>query len=262
MDMANEILNIKNLKVCFKSKNGATHTAVDDISFTLSSGDVIALVGESGSGKTTLVRAVMGLIEKTSGSVRLFGKDTSALSCGEFNEIRRMCGYIPQDPYGAIPPGLSALDAVTEPALIAHKYTKDERTQRARFLLDELGLRDERILHSRAVGLSGGQRQRVEIARALMLSPKLLICDEPTSMQDVSTRGDIIEALDRYVSGGMSMIFITHDLLLAGRAAENIIVMKDGRLCEKGLAKDVLQNPTHEYTRALLDAVPKNRFIG
>ena len=264
MDISREILNVKNLSVRFKSKNGLVHTAVDDISLTLRDGDVTALVGESGSGKTTLARAVMGLVERAAGTVSLFGKDTSALNAEEFNELRRMCGYIPQDPYGAIPPGLSALDAVTEPAVIARRYARsarDARALRARLLLKELGLDDERILRSRAVGLSGGQRQRVEIARALMLSPKLLICDEPTSMQDVSTRGEIIEVLYKRVSEGMSMIFITHDLLLAGRAAKSILVMKDGRLCEYGSASDVLDRPKHEYTRALLDAVPRNKFI-
>ncbi|MFR5881773.1 MAG: ATP-binding cassette domain-containing protein, partial [Cloacibacillus evryensis] len=137
------------------------------------------------------------------------------------------------DPYGAIPPGLSVIDAVTEPEISAGvRRAKEERRERAKDLLAEVGLTGERILSSRAVGLSGGQRQRVELARALMLDPELLLCDEPTSMQDASTRGEIIEVLRRRTEKGMSMLFVTHDLLLAAHAARKIIVLKDGRLCE------------------------------
>ena len=107
------------------------------------------------------------------------------------------------------------------------------------------------------MGLSGGQRQRVELARALMLAPELLLCDEPTSMQDVSTRGDIIDALKRRAANGMSLVFVTHDLILAGRAAERILVMKDGLVCEEGPSQKLLSSPSHPYTKALMEAVPR-----
>lgn len=252
------IAEVNNLTVRFRSKKGAFVTAVDDISFALREGETLAVVGESGSGKTTLLRALLRIVEPASGSVRLFGRDLSQLSVKELADVRRQCGYVPQDPYGALPPGLSALGAVMEPDLIAHSArTKEESRARAENLLAELGLHGERILGSRAVGLSGGQRQRVEIARALMLGPKLLLCDEPTSMQDASTRGEIIEILEKYVKTAMAMLFITHDLLLAGRVAEHIMVMKNGALCEAGLSREILQNPRHPYTKALLDAVPR-----
>ena len=121
----------------------------------------------------------------------------------------------------------------------------------------EFGLTDERIFASRAVGLSGGQRQRVELARALMLGPELLLCDEPTSMQDASTRGEIIEALRRRTATGMSMLFVTHDLRLAAFAAEEIIVLKDGKICESGPSREIMQTPRHPYTKALIDALPR-----
>lgn len=245
------------LTVKFRSKKGGEVTAVDNISLTLRGGETLAVVGESGSGKTTLMRGMLGLAEPVSGSVSLFGKTLSLLSRLELAKTRRQCGYVPQDPYGAIPPGLSALDAVCEPDIIAgSRQTRAESRERAKDLLRELGLHEERIWRSRAVSLSGGQRQRVELARALMLSPGLLLCDEPTSMQDVSTRSDVIEVLKRRIKNGASMLFITHDLLLAARIANRIIVMKEGKLCEEGSADDIIKKPRHPYTIALMNAVP------
>lgn len=251
-------LEVRDLTVRFRSRNKVVHTAVSGVSLSLFAGETLAIVGESGSGKTTLLRAVAGLVAKSGGSVALFGRDADSLKGHELAALRRRCGYVPQDPYGAIPPGLSALDAVVEPAIIAHDASdKAERRERAVSLLREFGLEGERILSSRAVGLSGGQRQRVELARALMLSPELLLCDEPTSMQDVSTRGDIIDALRARVERGMSMLFVTHDLILAGRAAGRIIVMKDGSVCEEGPSERILESPEHPYTKALMEAVPR-----
>lgn len=255
----NKAVEIKGLTIDFKSR-GAKHKnrAIDGLELMLEKGGTLSIVGESGSGKSTLLRAVMALIPPTSGTVSLFGRDTAKFSASELRTLRRRCGYVPQDPYGALPPGLSVIEAVMEPEVIANvRGSKEERRARAQSLLAEVGLTDERILNSRAVGLSGGQRQRVELARALTLCPELLLCDEPTSMQDASTRGEIIEVLRRRTEAGMSMLFVTHDLLLAARAAKNIIVLKDGKLCESGAAYEVLKNPRHPYTRALLEALPK-----
>lgn len=258
--IADNIIEAKNLIVRFTSKNGRTQSAVDNISLSLSRGETIAIVGESGSGKTTLLRTLIGLAEKSAGSVFLFGTDISQVAPKELSTIRRRCGYVAQDPYGAIPPRLSALDAVIEPEIIANSgKLKKEIRFRAQELLSELGLEGERVLHSRAVALSGGQRQRVELARALMLSPELLLCDEPTSMQDTSTRGEIIEVLKKRLATGMAMVFVTHDILLAGLTADRIIVMKDGKNCEEGRAESVINNPTHQYTIALMNAIPRFR---
>ena len=253
-----KIIETKHLTVDFRSRGAKSHRALDGLDLALERGETLAIVGESGSGKSTLLRAAIALIPPTAGSVLLFGKETARTPAPELNSLRRRCGYVPQDPYGAIPPGLSVIDAVMEPEIIAGvKRTKEARRARAEALLAEVGLAGERILFSRAVGLSGGQRQRVELARALMLGPELLLCDEPTSMQDASTRGEIIEVLRRRTDEGMSMLFVTHDLLLAARAAQKIIVLKDGRLCESGASKEVLAAPRHPYTRALLEALPR-----
>lgn len=245
------------LSVRFSSRDGGQHLAVDGLSFTLRRGETLAVVGSSGSGKTTLLRALMGLVMPTGGSVRLFGRELRDLTDHELAQTRQRCGYVPQDPYGALPPGLTALKAVIEPGIIAHrKWGKSEMRERAEALLAEVGLTGERILGSRAVGLSGGQRQRVELARALTLEPELLLCDEPTSMQDVSTRGEIIDVLNRRVERGMSLIFVTHDLKLAAHAAERIIVMHHGQMVEEGTSSEVLSSPKADYTKALLAAVP------
>lgn len=255
------ILCAENISVSFESKNGNLHKAVDNISISLNEGDTLAIVGESGSGKTTLMRTLIGLQKKDSGFVKMFGKNTDTLSRDEKRVLTRNCGYVPQDPYGALPPGLSAIETVMEPFIISSAtLSKNEMKERAQVLLEKVGLFGERIANSRAVSLSGGQRQRVELARALALSPKLLLCDEPTSMQDVSTRTDLIELLESYVSRGTAMIFVTHDLMLAACAARRIMVMKDGKLCEEGLSLEVLNNPKHEYTKALLQAVPKAKI--
>lgn len=246
------------LTVEFKSRAASVHRALDGLSFELKRGDTLSVVGESGSGKSTLLRAAAALIAPTAGRVELFGHDTARLPLRELNALRQRCGYVPQDPYGAIPPGLSVIEAAAEPLLIAGRGgNKDERRRAAAALLAEFGLTGERILASRAVGLSGGQRQRAELARALILEPELLLCDEPTSMQDASTRGEIIEILNRRTARGMSMIFVTHDLMLAAHAAKRMIVLKDGRLCEAGSSEEVLRAPQHPYTKALLAALPK-----
>lgn len=260
-DMADKILELNDLAVEFSSRGKKKVRALDGVNITLLRGETISVVGESGSGKSTLLRAAMALIPPFSGEVLLFGSNVSSIPPSGLKLLRRRCGYVPQDPYGAIPPALSAVDAVTEPYIIAGvKSSKEERRARAEAILSSLGLSGERILNSRAAGLSGGQRQRVEIARALMLAPELLLCDEPTSMQDASTRGEIIEVLSKSVKAGMSMLFVTHDLLLAAQVSQKIIVLKDGKVCERGSASEILSSPGHPYTRALIDALPKLNF--
>ncbi|MCK9435941.1 MAG: ABC transporter ATP-binding protein [Synergistaceae bacterium] len=255
--MDNKIIEAVQLTVSFRSKKGPVHKAVRNISLSLAPGERLAVVGGSGSGKTPLRRALVGLVRPEEGSVALFGRDLSLLGADELAKARQKCGYVQQDPYGAIPPGLSALDAVCEPAVIAGlDIGKNKIRERAEALLAELGLRGDRILKSRAVSLSGGQRQRVQIARALMLSPKILLCDEPTSMQDASTRGEVVDVLEKYATSGTAMIFVTHDLLLAGNAAERIMVMKEGRLCEEGSSEQILNFPEDPYTVKLISSIP------
>jgi peptide/nickel transport system ATP-binding protein len=222
-------------------------------------GTTLSIVGESGSGKTTLLRALLGLVKPTAGTVELLGRDLEAMSDAERLTARRRCGYVPQDPYGSLPPSLTVLEAVLEPWRVVKGLgsARTEGAAKAKELLAELKLPEEiwgaRVRYS----LSGGQRQRVAVARALILEPELLLCDEPTAMQDVSTRGEVLEVLNRRIDAGMSMILVTHDLLLARHAAERGMVLRFGEMVEFGRTAELLENPSHEYTRAMLAALPR-----
>jgi len=252
-------LYLENLGVTFTSKRSGKVDALKGISLKMEQGDTFALVGESGSGKTTLLRVVLGLLRPGGGKVFLLEKDLEKCTREELTQLRRQCGYIPQDPYGCLPPTLSVIQSVLEPCLIVGgRKSLPMAKDKAGKLLREAGLDDPSLWNSRVrSALSGGQRQRVSIARALVLDPLLLLADEPTSMQDASTRGEIIEILKRHVKRGMSLIFVTHDLFLARTAAERILVLYRGCPCEEGPSDEIVKVPLHPYTRALLAASPR-----
>ena len=252
------IVEIKELTIEFNSRSAKSHRALDGLDLALERGGTLSIVGESGSGKSTLLRAVMALIPPTAGSVSLFGRDTAKITTAELNSLRRHCGYVPQDPYGAIPPGLSVIDAVMEPEIIAGvKRTKEERLERAKKLLAEVGLTGERILASRAVGLSGGQRQRIGIARALAVQPEFIVLDEPISALDVSIQAQVINMLmELQQKLNMTYLFIAHDLLVVRHISKRIAVMYLGKIVEVADADELNENPQHPYTQSLLSAVP------
>lgn len=221
-------------------------------------GATLSVVGESGSGKTTLLRSLLGLVPPTTGDVRFHGRAVAAMPDAERLAMRRRCGYVPQDPYSSLPPTLTVLGAVFEPWNLVHgRERREEGLEKARELLAELKLpEDFRNVRVR-YGLSGGQRQRVALARALILDPELLLADEPTAMQDVSTRSEVLDVLARRIRSGMSMILVTHDLLLARYAATRALVLCKGEIVEEGGSADLLDHPTHAYTRSLLAALPR-----
>jgi peptide/nickel transport system ATP-binding protein len=232
--------------------------AVKNVSFSLEEGETLSIVGESGSGKTPLLRSLLGLVPPATGRASFRGRPFGAMTAEELLEARRRCGYIPQDPYSSLPPTLTALGAVLEPWNIVHgSARRSEGLVRAKELLAELRLSEELWNARVRYSLSGGQRQRVAVARALILGPELLLCDEPTAMQDVSTRGEVLEVLNRRVRAGLSMILVTHDLLLARYAAARSMVLHKGEVVEAGDSAGLLECPTHPYTRALLAALPR-----
>ena len=254
------VVEIRDLTVVFPSaRKREPVKALAGISVSLAPGESLSVVGESGSGKTTLLRCILGHIAPQEGTVSLFGRDLARASREEMVFLRRRCGAVCQDPYGSLPPTLMVLEAVLEPwVMVKGRDSRSEGEERARGLLAELGLGDGNILSSRVrLSLSGGQRQRVAIARALILDPELLLCDEPTSMQDASTRGEILRILRRRQEAGMSMVFVTHDLFLARRAAERGVVLHRGVMVEEGLCRNFLKAPVHPYTRALVEALPR-----
>ena len=275
--MSNAILNVKELSVHYKGrfrisqfvqfakkreeeKEEEGAWALKSLSFALEKatlkGATLSVVGESGSGKTTLLRSLLGLVPPTAGDVELWGRSLSKATDAERLAVRRRCGYVPQDPYGSLPPTLTVMGAVLEPWNVVHGRGP-EGLAKAKALLTELKL-PETLWNARVrYSLSGGQRQRVAVARALILGPELLLCDEPTAMQDVSTRGEVLEVLNRRVAQGMSMILVTHELLLARYASARGMVLYKGEIVESGDAEELLERPSHSYTRALLAALPK-----
>jgi len=252
------LLEIRDIHVTFHGRRG-TEKALRGVDMDLAPGESLAVVGESGSGKTTLLRAALGLVPPARGNVRLFGKDLQGLKRDQRIGILRRCGLMPQDPYGAVPPTLSVREAVMEPLLLVNGFgAREACARKAEALLREWGLPDETLWGARvSSSLSGGQRQRVCGARAMALDPQLFLADEPTSMQDASLRGEIVSVLESRVSSGMGLVLVTHDLLLARRAARTGLVLYRGVAVEKAPTADLLDNPLHPYTAALARALPR-----
>lgn len=238
--------------------------AVDGVSLTLHRGEVLGLVGESGSGKTTLGRAILGLAPVTSGSVR-FGVGDQAVELTKLDEaafrpLRRQMQVVFQDPHASLNPSMDVAAAVAHPLRI-HKITsdRDEIDAQVRAALERVGLSPvDRFLHKYPSDLSGGQKQRVVLARAVMLSPQLLIADEPVSMLDMSVRAKILQLmLDLKDELGLTYLYITHDLATAKYFCDTIAIMYLGRIVEIGPAAEIYSDPKHPYTRALLRAIPE-----
>jgi len=233
--------------------------AVDDVSFTLKRGEVLAIVGESGCGKTTIARTLIGLEEPTRGEILFDGQAVGQGKTISLKELRLHAQMIFQDPYESLNPRSTVYDIVSEP-LEVHGLLKGraERMARVKAALEDAGLRPaEEYLNRYPHELSGGQRQRVVIAGAMVLDPKLLIADEPVSMLDVSIRAEILNLLrELRQKRGVSLVFITHDLSTVAYFADRIAVMYLGRIVEMGTAREVLANPQHPYTKALISVIP------
>jgi oligopeptide/dipeptide ABC transporter ATP-binding protein len=233
--------------------------AVDDVSFTMQRGEVLAVVGESGCGKSTLALALLRLEEMTAGEIWFDGADVTHVRGSALKALRRQVQMVFQDPYESLNPLLTVGEIVAEP-LVVHGLAPapGERTARARAALEDAGLKPaDAFLSRRPHELSGGQRQRVVIASALVLEPQLLLADEPVSMLDVSIRAEILNLLaDLRSQRGISVLFITHDLSTVATFADRIAVMYLGRIVEIGPMESVLHHPQHPYTRALLSVAP------
>lgn len=258
------ILEVKNLVTQFPIKGGIFNRTVDhfravnDVSFTLKRGQTLGLVGESGCGKTTLGRTILRLIEPASGQIIYQGKDITHIYAEELRLLRRKMQIIFQDPYSSLNPRMTVSEILTEPLEI-HKVgsSKRERVDMARELMEKVGLNAAQ-LNRYPHEFSGGQRQRISIARALMLKPEFIICDESVSALDVSIQAQVLNLLlDLQQEFGLTYIFISHDLSVVNFIADEVGVMHAGKIIEMDKASRIYKNPKEEYTRALLSAIPK-----
>jgi oligopeptide transport system ATP-binding protein len=230
--------------------------AVDGVSFELEAGRTLGLVGESGSGKSTTGYCVLQLLKPTSGSIRFLGKELTELGRGELRRMRREMQIVFQDPHSSLDPRMTVGNIVAEPLQVHGIGTRRARRRTVQQLLEVVGFNPEytnRYPHE----FSGGQRQRIGIARALALNPKLIVCDEPVSALDVSIQAQILNLIkDLQRDFGLSYLFVAHDLAVVRAVSDDIAVMEKGRLVEVGPADRVYSRPEHEYTKALLAAVP------
>jgi peptide/nickel transport system ATP-binding protein len=255
-------LSVRDLTVNLPGGMERTH-AVENISFDLKRGQILCVIGESGSGKSVTANAIMGLLPRvihvSSGAIHLDGMNIIGMPRDKLRSLRgRVVSMIFQDPLSALNP-LMTVGAQIDEVMAAHRVgTSKSRRGRAVELLTEVGLPDPELMyHQYPFRLSGGQRQRVMIAMALALEPTILIADEPTTALDVTTQAQILELIrDIQRRKGMSVMFITHDFGVVAEIADSVVVMEKGHIVEQGSAKQVLQSPSHPYTRRLIAAVP------
>lgn len=228
--------------------------AVNDVSLTVRPGEIVGLVGESGCGKTTLSRIIIGIETPSSGAVTYDGKPIQTRS--DWRQLRRHVQYVFQDPFTALCPTMRIGDALAEPLAIHNICPRAERKAHVERMLGLVGLHPD-VARRLPNQLSGGQRQRVNLARALMLEPKVLICDEIVSGLDVSVQAQVLALLiDLQQSLGLSLVFISHDLRVVRYLCSRVLVMYMGEVVEQGEVDAVFSNPQHAYTRALLSAIP------
>jgi len=232
--------------------------AVDDVSFKIGLGKVFVLAGESGSGKTTIARLILRAIDVDSGSILFEGEDITRYRGSELRKFRLNVQMVHQDPYASLNPRMKIMDIVMEPLTIHDKQSsKEERKQKALRALEDVRLQPAAdIAQKFPYMLSGGQRQRVALARALVLKPKLIVADEPVSMLDVSVRAEMLELMnslrDKF---RISYLYITHDLSTSRYIGDTIAIMYAGKIVELGPINQVLSNPLHPYTQALIDSI-------
>jgi peptide/nickel transport system ATP-binding protein len=247
------LLSVKHLNVRY-----GKFTAIEDISFDVYRGETLGLVGESGCGKSTLGASIMNLIEQMKGEICFEGREISNLKKGELKKLRKDIQIVFQNPYSSLNPRLTIGKAIEE-VLVVHKIEKDKvkRREMVMQMLEKVGLEREhfdRYPHE----FSGGQRQRIGIARALILNPKIVICDECVSALDVSVQAQVLNLLnDLKRDLGLTFIFISHDLAVVKYMSDRMMVMRKGAIEQLGEADEIYANPQTEYTQRLINSIPK-----
>lgn len=250
------LFSVKNLSKSY-GRGIREKFAIQDISIDFPSNLSIGIVGESGSGKSTLARCLVGLIQPNSGSIHYKDQDVTSFSRQDYRTFRQEVQMVFQDPYSSLNPRMRVRDIVGEGIEVFNLASdKDELDAKTRHILQQVGIGQE-MLNRYPRQFSGGQRQRISIARALAVSPQVLICDEPVSSLDVSIQAQILNLLrDSSNDLGLSMIFISHDLGVIRYISDYIVVMQNGRIVESGTPEQIFLNPQSAYTKSLLQAVP------
>jgi peptide/nickel transport system ATP-binding protein len=255
------LLSVKDLKIWFELRklgfgvSGYVH-AVDGVSFDLHYGETIAIVGESGCGKTTLMKSILSLYQPTEGDIHFEGMQLSELGRSQMREYRSQVGYVQQDPYGALAPFMKIQRILEEPMIINGINSKKERRERIFSALEEVKMSPpgdflEKFPHM----LSGGQQQRIVLARAMLLEPKLIVADEPVSMLDASVRVEILRLMQSLQQRhNLAVIYITHDLSTVRYFSERVFVMYAGQIIEQTLIDNIVHDPKHPYSQALMEA--------
>ena len=254
--MNEPILEVQRLKKYFRTAAGFLH-AVDDVSFSIGRGQTMGVVGESGCGKSTLGRTILQLHEPSAGKIFFSGREVTGLSKRAFKDVRPKMQMIFQDPYSSLNGRMTVSQLIAEP-LIVNKFCRSssEIDERVEEMMDTVGLA-KRLALSYPHELDGGRRQRIGIARALILRPEFVVCDEPVSALDVSIQAQILNLLmDLQDRMGLTYLFITHDLSVVKHISDEIMVMYLGRCVEKAPAREIFLHPLHPYTKALLAAIP------
>lgn len=253
-----EILRVEHLKKYFTTPKGTLH-AVDDVNFSIRTGETLGVVGESGCGKSTMGRAILRLHEPTSGKVYFEGKDILGYNKKQLKDLRKDMQIIFQDPFASLNPRMTVSEAIIEPLLVQGIYKANERaaiTQQVEKIMNLVGLA-KRLVNTYPHELDGGRRQRIGIARALAVNPKFIVCDEPVSALDVSIQAQILNLMqDLQEELNLTYMFITHDLSVVRHFSNDIVVMYLGQMVESAPAKALFKNPMHPYTKALLSAIP------
>lgn len=249
------LLSVEDLHAGYES-GGRLLRAVDGVSFTVAPGETVGLVGESGCGKSSLAKVIMRLVPPASGRMVFDGVDVGALKGAPLKDYRRQAQIVFQDPYASLNPRQSVGEILTAPLAVHSLVPRAERLAAAGDALERVGLPRE-ALQRYPHEFSGGQRQRLGIARALILAPRLVICDEPVSALDLSIQAQILNLLSRLKAElGLSYLFISHDLSVVRYFADRVLVMYLGRIVETGSWQAIFARPLHPYTRALIEAVP------